>query len=146
MYNLDKVIPGIIILILFLTTPIWLNLANLKALPPKDPHIGQARMCTTCHVSEKGPDEAVMSEKCVAETQYMREYHMKLLDEWREKKIRKGEVYYKGLDGKTYVMSLQRTCLKCHSDYSNFCYRCHKFTGVQIDCFNCHIAEKEEIK
>lgn len=146
MYNVDKVIPGIVILVLFLTTPIWLNFANLKALPPSDPHVGQARMCTTCHVSEAGPDEAAMSEKCVADTKYMRGHHMKLLDEWRDKKIRKMEVNYKSPDGKTYVMSLQRTCLKCHSDYHNFCDRCHQFTGVHLDCFNCHISVKGERK
>lgn len=146
MYNASKVIPGIIVLVVFLCTPILINFANLKALPPSDPHIGQARVCTTCHAGEAGPDEAATSEKCVASAEYMRGYHMKLLDKWRTEKIREMKVNYMSPDGKSYVMSLQRTCLKCHSDYHNFCDRCHQFTGVKLDCFNCHIAGKEEKK
>jgi len=135
MYNASKVIPGIIILVVLLCTPILMNFANLKALPPSEPFIREA-----------GQDKAATSEKCVAPVEYMRGYHMKLLDKWRTEKIREMKVYYMSPDGKIYVMSLQRTCLKCHKDYQKFCYKCHQFTGVNIDCFNCHIAGKEEIK
>lgn len=123
MYNTGKVIVGIIVFILFFTIPFWLNLGKVKALPKP----------------ELPKDET----KCVEDTDYMRAYHMHLLHEWRTRKIRKMQVYYMNHEGKLYIMSLQRTCMKCHTSKEKFCDRCHQVVVTHPDCWRCHIAPEE---
>ena len=73
--------------------------------------------------------------------------HMKLLNDWRTEVVRYGKRMYVASDGKTYEMSLQNECMKCHSNKSQFCDQCHNYAGLQKDsdpyCWNCHIAPKE---
>ena len=126
MYNRDKVIPGIIIFVLFFTVPIWLNFfAKAKEIPvievPKD-------------------------KKCVESKEFMRAYHMKLLIEWRDMAIREGKRFYISSNGEKYEISLQKTCMGCHESRENFCAKCHEFTGVHLDCWYCHIAPEEVAK
>ena len=122
MYNAGKVIPGIIILILFFTAPMWLNLGRLEAIPelpvPKD-------------------------KKCVESKEFMRAYHMKLLDDWRLKAIRENKYIYINSRGERIRISLQKTCLKCHPSRKQFCDRCHKVVVTHPDCWECHIVPEE---
>jgi len=120
MYNANKVIPGIIIFILFFTIPIWLNFGRLEAIPK--------------------PELPKKEKKCIESKEYMRAYHMKLLDDWRKKAIRENKYIYTASDGKKYFISLQRTCFKCHNDTEKFCNKCHNFVITHPDCWNCHIA------
>jgi len=120
MYNANKVIPGIIIFILFFTIPIWLNFGRLEAIPK--------------------PELPKKEKKCIESKEYMRAYHMKLLDDWRKKAIRENKYIYTASDGKKYFISLQRTCFKCHNDTEKFCNECHNFVITHPDCWNCHIA------
>jgi len=125
MYNTGKVFIGIVVFIIFFTMPFWLNMGKVEALPkpelPKD------------------------EKKCVEDTEYMKAYHMKLLDHWRKKYVREMKVYYVNKEGKTYLMSLQRTCIKCHANKDKFCDRCHQVVVVHPDCWDCHFT-KEEVK
>ena len=120
MYDANKVIPGIIIFILFFTIPIWLNFGRLEAIPK--------------------PELPKKEKKCIESKEYMRAYHMKLLDDWRKKAIRENKYIYTASDGKKYFISLQRTCFKCHNDTEKFCDKCHNFVITHPDCWNCHIA------
>jgi hypothetical protein len=122
MYNTGKVIFGIIIFILFFTIPIWLNFGKVSALPKP--------------VVPKG-------KKCVEPVEYMRAYHMKLLDDWRLKAIRENKYIYINSRGERIRISLQKTCLKCHPSRKQFCDRCHKVVVTHPDCWECHIVPEE---
>ncbi|MGB9761400.1 MAG: sulfate reduction electron transfer complex DsrMKJOP subunit DsrJ [Caldimicrobium sp.] len=126
MYNTGKVLIGILIFIIFFTFPFWLNLGKVRALPK--------------------PELPKEEKKCVEDTEYMRAYHMKLLDEWRIKRIRKMEVYHMNHEGKLFIMSLQRTCMKCHTNKEKFCDKCHEVLVTHPDCWKCHIAPEEAKK
>jgi hypothetical protein len=126
MHNSDKVIVGIIIFILFFAMPFWLNFGKAKALPK--------------------PELPTDTKECVESKEYMRAYHMKMLLDWRDKKVREGQVYYINSQGKFFKMSLQNTCMKCHKSVEKFCYRCHKTASAHPDCWNCHIKPEEVSK
>ena len=117
MYNSDKVIPGIIIFVLFVTFPIWWNHAKTVAAP--QPELPKGR--------------------CVESKAYMRSHHMQLLNRWRNEAIREGMRIYTSSDGKRFWIGLQNGCMKCHHDKSKFCDRCHRFAAVEPYCWNCHI-------
>jgi hypothetical protein len=76
---------------------------------------------------------------CVAPVAYMRAYHMQLLSQWRTDVVRRGIHQYRAKDGHIYDASLSRTCLgQCHSK-SDFCDRCHNYSGVSTSsCWQCH--------
>jgi len=69
---------------------------------------------------------------------------MKILDEWRHTVVRTQERIYTAADGKQYDMSLQNTCMKCHSNKTQFCDQCHNYLQVKPYCWDCHIAPKEK--
>ncbi len=117
MYNSDKVIPGIIIFVLLVTFPIWLN--HGKAVSAPKPEL------------PKG--------ECVESKSYMRSHHMQLLNEWRNLAIRDGMRTYVASDGDKFWISLQNGCMKCHQSKKKFCDRCHEFAAVKPYCWNCHI-------
>ncbi len=82
------------------------------------------------------------AKQCIEGKSYMKSKHTDLLDKWKESVVRKGERLYKAGDGKTYLISLTGTCLNCHSNKTQFCDRCHDYTGVKPQCWDCHIAPK----
>jgi len=83
-------------------------------------------------------------DKCVEDTQYMRESHMDLLLHQRDDTLRRGI--------RTKKHSLKE-CLTCHvvKDSNNqaisaanpkhFCRACHDYASVNIDCFDCHASK-----
>jgi hypothetical protein len=83
-------------------------------------------------------------KQCVEPTPYMRSSHMKLLETWRDEVVRQGNRIYKSTSGKEYVMSLESTCMKCHTSKAQFCDRCHNYLNVSPNCWDCHIAPKEQ--
>jgi hypothetical protein len=129
MYDSGKIITGIVIFVLLVTFPIWYNLG--RATPPPEPKI----------------DTPVIKEmklkQCIEPKQDMKGNHMKILDEWRQTVVRNGERIYTGPDGRQYDMSLQNTCMKCHSNKTQFCDQCHNYLQVKPYCWDCHIAPKE---
>ncbi len=78
--------------------------------------------------------------QCVAPVEFMKANHMRLLDSWRTQVVRTGVRQYTAPDGKTYDMSLTRTCLaQCHQDRKEFCDRCHSYAGISTaNCWSCH--------
>lgn len=83
-------------------------------------------------------------KNCIEPTNFMRAEHMKLLNEWRDS-LRVGKRQYVGAKDKEYEISLQNTCMDCHSNKDKFCDRCHEYMAVKPYCWDCHfIPEKEE--
>jgi hypothetical protein len=124
MYNAGKIIVGIIIFLGLFTLPFWYNIGK-TATPPK---------------LEVGTNE----KQCVESTAFMKASHMKLLDEWRDEVVRNGKrTYVSKLNGKTYDMSLQNTCTKCHAKKEQFCDRCHTFVDATPKCWDCHIPPEQ---
>lgn len=86
----------------------------------------------------------VAQKTCVAPLDYMRRSHMKLLTNWRDGVVRRGERNYVAYTGKVYQEKLAPTCLgQCHANKADFCDRCHKYAAVSGPyCFDCHVEPK----
>ncbi len=133
MYDGRKIIVGLIIFIAFVTFPFYNNLG--KAVTKPDPKIDTPEI-------QKLPEN---ERKCVEPKEFMRREHMKLLNDWRDSVVRNGNRLYVGAGGKEFEMSLQNTCMKCHSNKKKFCDECHNYTmAVKPYCWKCHIEPKEE--
>jgi hypothetical protein len=123
-YNRGKVIGGVIIFLVLVSVPFWYDgITGKGAYVPSFETPGEAR-------------------QCIEATPYMRADHMRLLDGWKESVVRKGARTYVASGGKKYTMSLTGTCLKCHSNKEEFCDRCHNYTGVEPNCWRCHVYLK----
>ncbi len=120
MFDKDKVLLGLAVFACLATFPLWYTAANGK-MEHKSGH--------TILTSEN---------QCVESKEYMREYHMQLLKEWRDSVVRDGVRTYMASNGKEYDISLTDTCLKCHSNKADFCDKCHGYAGVSPNCYNCH--------
>ena len=123
MYNGGKIIAGLIIFIALVTFPFYTNVGKTIEAPaapdaaPDDMHIGNIPIVK------------------------MRGEHMKLLDQWRDEVVRKGERFVE-YDGDPYEKSIQNGCLSCHSK-QEFCGKCHNFVGIDPYCWDCHFSEEE---
>ena len=85
-------------------------------------------------------------ESCVAETDFMRRDHMRLLVHQRD------ETVLRELRDEPFSLS---ECVDCHVQVSDdgvplrvdaegqFCQSCHAYAAVKIDCFGCHAALPE---
>ena len=129
MYNRGKIILGILIFVALAAFPFYSNLGKISAKP--EPEINT-------------PEIQAMTEKhCIEPKDYMKSEHMKILNEWRDSVVRDGNRIYVGAGGIEYNISLQNTCMKCHSNKKNFCDKCHTYAGVKPYCWDCHLAPKE---
>ena len=126
MYDGGKILVGLIIGLVLLMSPFIYNAGKAAKAPEPE-------------LTAKAKEAKV----CVADTEYMRSSHMRLLDEWRHSVVRDGERYYTAANGKVYYKSLQVTCMECHSNKSKFCDQCHDYMGVVPYCWDCHIQPKE---
>jgi [DsrC]-trisulfide reductase subunit J len=85
-------------------------------------------------------------KKCVADTAWMRRYHMTALLHHRH------ETVHEGIRTKRFDLT---GCIDCHAvkgadgkpvSYASpkyFCRVCHDYAAVQIDCFECHASRPE---
>jgi len=131
MYDAKKVIPGIIIFLALLTLPFWYSQATGKA--------------------DEKPNPVILPEagsQCVESAAWMRENHMKLLNDWRNSVVQHDNRVYISKDGEEWVKSLSATgaedphdkgCLDCHSNVDQFCIQCHDFVDADPDCYDCHV-------
>jgi hypothetical protein len=123
MYDSGKIIPGLIIFVLFITIPIWYNHGDAGNAPkpelPKD------------------------AKSCVLSAEAMRSGHMQMLNEWRDEVLRDGDRGTITIDGKEYKKSLMLTCMECHTSKKKFCDTCHDYASVKPYCWDCHIAPVE---
>ncbi|MBZ0265878.1 sulfate reduction electron transfer complex DsrMKJOP subunit DsrJ [bacterium] len=124
MYDGGKIILGLIIFLGLILFPVWYNIANGKAGYTPDLEIITA--------DDPGRDACVMS------SEYMRPYHMDLLNEWRDEVVRERDRIHVAPNGKEYNRSLTGTCMDCHSNKENFCDRCHTYMDVNPYCWECH--------
>jgi len=122
MYDANKIITGLIIFLCVITFPVWYGVTSGKAA-----YVPELKIVTE-------------EKQCVESTQYMRDKHMDLLNDWRESVVRDGTRTYVASDGKEYNISLTETCLDCHSNKAEFCDQCHDYVGVKPDCWECHIV------
>jgi hypothetical protein len=129
LYNRGMIITGIVIFLIVITIPFWYGIGT-TVFPP------DLRLDTPAN--QKLPDK-----RCVEDTAFMRENHMKLLASWRDSVVRKGNRLYTAMDGEVFEMGLTGNCLKCHNNKSRFCDRCHDYAGVKPACWNCHINPEE---
>lgn len=130
MYNGGKIIIGLIIFVGLFAFPIYYNMGKTAAMP--EPNLDT-------------PVINQLDEKhCVESADYMRANHMQLLDDWRDSVLRDGNFVYESSSGKKYIMSLQNTCMHCHSNKKEFCDSCHTYTNVKPYCWSCHLESKEK--
>jgi [DsrC]-trisulfide reductase subunit J len=132
MYNGGKIIIGIIIFVGLVTFPLWSEMGKVPAKP--DPKTD------TAEIMKLPENERV----CVEATTFMKKEHMQLLNNWRDWAVRDGTTVYVNAKGKEYTISLQKTCMKCHSNKTKFCDECHNYADVKPYCWDCHIAPKEK--
>lgn len=117
---------GLVAFLGLLTFPAWYNVAAGKTAKPPEVRL------------------PAREKQCVAPAGYMRTSHMALLVNWREEVVRRHTRTFTAFNGKTYDMSLTRTCLSgCHSNKAEFCDRCHNYVGVTGPyCMDCHVDPK----
>jgi hypothetical protein len=132
-YNAKQIIPGLLIFLVLVTLPLWYNMG--KAAPPPEPKIDTPVI------------QKMAQKQCVLPKADMRTEHMKLLNDWRTWAVRDGKRLYVAADGKQYSISLQNECMKCHSNKTEFCDKCHNYAGLTPNsvpyCWTCHIPPKE---
>jgi len=121
MYDISKIIPGLIIFFLLISFPIWVSASS-----------GSINYVPDINLPA---DE----KQCVESAEWMKANHMDLLVDWREEVVRDDTRIYTSTDGKEYVKSLTDTCLRCHSPKVDFCDRCHDYVAAEPDCWKCHV-------
>ncbi|MEW6623752.1 MAG: sulfate reduction electron transfer complex DsrMKJOP subunit DsrJ [Bacillota bacterium] len=124
-----KIIIGLIIFTVLVSIPFLYNAARQQERP---------------EISLDTPEiQALDEKKCIEDTAYMRANHADLLADWKISVVREGERIYVAEDGQEYLMSLQQTCLHCHSNKEEFCDSCHYYLGAQPNCWRCHLDTRE---
>ncbi|MEN2986346.1 MAG: sulfate reduction electron transfer complex DsrMKJOP subunit DsrJ [Thermodesulfovibrionaceae bacterium] len=134
MYDGWKIIIGLLVFVGFVTLPFTLSIG--KDYIKVDPKIDTPEI-------QKLPSA---ERKCVESKEFMRKEHMKLLIDWRDAVVREGKTLYINSEGKSFNMSLQNTCMQCHSNKSKFCDECHNYLAVKPYCWDCHLEPKEDKK
>lgn len=124
MYDGMKIIPGILLFVILLSFPVWYDRLN------GSPEISE-------------PELLSGKKYCVMPKGYMRANHMVLLNEWRDTVIRDGNRSKVTSGNDTYDKSLSKSCMKCHSNKTNFCDRCHGRLNVNPACWDCHNPPEE---
>lgn len=129
MYNGGKIIAGLVVFLAFFTFPFYYNLGKANARP--EPKLNTPVI------------QQLAEKKCVESRDFMRAEHMQLLNDWRDAVVRDGNRIYVNAEGKSHNISLQNTCMNCHSNKKEFCDTCHNYMAVKPYCWSCHIQPKE---
>ncbi|MGC2063849.1 MAG: sulfate reduction electron transfer complex DsrMKJOP subunit DsrJ [Thermodesulfovibrionales bacterium] len=129
MYNGGKIIAGLIVFLAFFAFPFYYNLGKANARP--EPKLNTPVI------------QQLAEKKCVESRDFMRAEHMQLLNDWRDAVVRDGNRIYVNKEGKSHSISLQNTCMNCHSNKKEFCDTCHNYMAVKPYCWSCHIQPKE---
>jgi hypothetical protein len=128
MQDAGKIIAGAVIFLGLVTSPLWYGMATGKSRYVPDPKI------------------VTQEKQCVEPKQVMRDRHMDIVYSWRDKVVREGKTTYVSSDGRSFEMSLTRTCLRCHTNKAEFCDKCHDYAGVKPYCWDCHVVPKEGVR
>lgn len=130
MYDGGKILIGIVFFLGLVTFPFLYNGGKATAKP--DPKIDTPVI------------EQLAEKKCVEPKSFMKAGHMQLLNDWRDSVIRQGKRVYVNSEGAEFKMSLQNSCMNCHSNKKKFCDECHNYMAVTPYCWDCHIMPKED--
>ena len=120
LYNGGKIITGLVIFLGIFLAPLAYNAGKAAYTQPK----------------LKMPEN---EKECIESKEFMRTKHMQLLNDWRDWALRDGQRMYVNSKGKEFEMSLQKTCMKCHTNKAEFCDKCHNDAAVSPYCWDCHI-------
>lgn len=122
-----NIIIGIVIFAVLVTVPFWSSIfSSSDGAAPE--------------VSLDTPAINEMDDPhCVEDVEWMRAHHMDLLNDWKVQVVREGNRVYVSEDGTEYLASLQNTCFECHSNYEDFCLKCHTYSNVDPTCWDCHV-------
>lgn len=132
MQKKTNIVVGILVFLLVMAAPIWMN-------------FGKDAADSNVEVSLDTPTiNALDEKKCIYDTEYMRENHMEILHQWKVQVVRNDNRIMVTPDGREFEMSLQNTCLDCHSNYDEFCEKCHNANGVDPNCWTCHTNSSTE--
>ena len=123
MYNTKYVLPGLLIFLALFSFPFW---GSIGADEYKRPELALP----------------LDQKECIEPVEYMRANHMELLDIWRDEALRYGKRTYTASNGKVWSVSLQNTCMECHTNKAEFCDKCHTTNSVTPYCWDCHVAPK----
>lgn len=127
MYDGSKIIVGLALFVGVMTFPFWNNVGKAAYKTPE----------------LKLPPKSVATE-CIESREIMRDRHMQILNDWRDEALRNGNrEYVSETNHKTYLISLQNSCMKCHDNKEEFCDKCHNSAAVSPYCWDCHIAPKK---
>ena len=131
MYDKNKILAALLIGMAIILLPFWLN-------------IGKRDKLTEPKLSEK----AKLAKRCILPKGEIRSTHQALLVEWRDLAVREGQrFYYSNYNDKNFEISLENTCMDCHSNKKDFCDECHSYAGltggVLPNCWNCHNEPEE---
>ncbi len=132
MYDGGKIIPGLIVFVGLTVFPFVYNAGQAAHKP--DPKIDTPEI------------QKMTVKRCVESKEFMRGEHMQMLNDWRDSVLRDGDRTYVSNSGERYTMSLQNTCMKCHSNKKEFCDQCHNYAAVTPYCWTCHLEPKEKGK
>ncbi|GBE41998.1 MAG TPA: hypothetical protein ENH05_01615 [Rhizobiales bacterium] len=82
-------------------------------------------------------------DKCIADKDFMRRNHMKILEHQRDQTV---------YDGVRIKRTSLKECVACHvvngpdalpltsESPKYFCRVCHDYAAVKVDCFECHVS------
>ncbi|MDR0434094.1 MAG: sulfate reduction electron transfer complex DsrMKJOP subunit DsrJ [Gracilibacteraceae bacterium] len=124
MYKGGRIIAFLLVFCLLATAPFWLSIGRAEGAPL---------------LSLDTPVISQLAEpRCVEDAAYMRAEHMRLLNEWRDQAVREGRLEYINSGGEIFTLSLDESCLQCHSNRAEFCDACHNYAAVDPYCWDCH--------
>jgi hypothetical protein len=121
MYDGKKIILGLLIFLGILSYPFWHNAISGK----------------TGYVPK--PELPKDKKECIEPKEMIRLNHKELLEDWKLSVVRNGVRTYEATNKKKYLISLNRTCMNCHTDKAKFCDQCHNYMGVTNKCWDCHL-------
>ena len=128
LYDGGKIILGLAIFLGLMLSPLIFGLGATHTAP--DPKIDTPVI------------QSLEVKECVEPKEFMRTSHMVLLDQWRDQAVRDGDRTYVNSKGKKFTISLQNTCMNCHSNKKEFCDECHGYVAVKPYCWGCHIEPR----
>ena len=128
MYKPTKIIIALVIFLAIVTFPIWSSIGSDSVSPDVEISLD------TPAINALGDDAS-----CIYDTDYMRANHMKVLSEWKVEVVRNGNRMIVTEYGREYLASLENTCFECHSNYEDFCLKCHEYSNVDPSCWECHL-------
>lgn len=131
MYNSRNIIIGLIIFVGIFTFPFVMG--TVKATDAPEPSLDTPQI------------NQLSAKECILDTEYMRSNHMKVLADWKVEVVREGNRVFVADNGQEFNMSLQNTCMECHSNKADFCDACHTYAEVEPNCWDCHV-EPEVVK